>query len=202
MAPAPAPAPASAPGDQADPLDETEHTDTVVSAVAICPNPECRFPVAPGDRYCEECGHDVTQPFVDGPGAGGAENTGCVIVVSADRALWQRLAPEGVPFPDGCAPRTIPLGGDAVLIGRADRERGMVPDVDLGELPGDPGVSRRHAQLSRDANGAWTVTDLGSANGTWCNDESEPLTPGIPVSIAPGDRVQLGAFTVLELRRA
>jgi hypothetical protein len=196
----PLPAPAAAPGAGADPLDETEHTDTVVSAVTICPNPDCRCPVAPGDVFCEECGQDVTQPFAGDPGAVGG--VACVLVVSADRELWLRLAPEGVPFPDGCAPRTIELDGDEVLVGRADRERAMVPDVDLGESPGDPGVSRRHAQLCRDPGGAWTVTDLGSANGTWCNDQPEPLTPGVPVPLAPGDRVQLGAFTVLELRRA
>lgn len=31
------------------------------------------------------------------------------------------------------------------------------------------GVSRRHAQIDRDASGRWCVEDLGGANGTWIN---------------------------------
>ena len=46
---------------------------------------------------------------------------------------------------------------DAVVIGR-----GSLCDVRID----DGTVSRRHAQLTVDAAGAWTLTDLGSANGS------------------------------------
>lgn len=43
---------------------------------------------------------------------------------------------------------------------------GRVPaEVDLAVL--QESVSRRHAELTRDAAGVWSVRDLGSTNGTW-----------------------------------
>ena len=49
------------------------------------------------------------------------------------------------------------------------------------------GVSRRHARLNLDADGA-TIEDLGSKNGTWLNDDriSDRTT------LRDGDRLQLG----------
>lgn len=50
-----------------------------------------------------------------------------------------------------------------------------------------PAVDVRHAQLSL-AGGVWTLTDLGSANGTWVDrvrvEQSLPLAPGSEVRIA------------------
>lgn len=48
-------------------------------------------------------------------------------------------------------------------------------------------MSRRHAELRRDASG-WTIVDLGSRNGTWVN--------GWPVdraTVRRGDRIHLGS---------
>lgn len=51
------------------------------------------------------------------------------------------------------------------LIGRSDPDLGPV-DVDLGQLPDGPYVSRRHAEIVwRD--GAFWLRDLGSSNGTY-----------------------------------
>jgi FhaA, N-terminal domain/FHA domain len=70
----------------------------------------------------------------------------------------------------------------------------------IGRLPGsdvvvdDKGVSRRHAQI-RTKDGASTLTDLGSTNGTNLN--------GKPVQSRPlndGDRITVGT-TVIEYRR-
>jgi hypothetical protein len=51
----------------------------------------------------------------------------------------------------------------------------------------EPSVSRHHAHLTLD-NGAWTVRDLGSANGTFHDDK---LIEG-PVAVANADRVRFG----------
>ena len=51
-----------------------------------------------------------------------------------------------------------------LLIGREAPE-------DDGRLGDDPEISRRHARLSREADGQLTIEDLGSANGTFVNDE-------------------------------
>lgn len=50
--------------------------------------------------------------------------------------------------------------GESVVIGR-----GTYCDVRID----DSTVSRRHAEIRRDAQGRWCLLDLGSANGTTCN---------------------------------
>src|SRR5512146_901784 len=76
--------------------------------------------------------------------------------------------------------RTVPVGNDDLVIGRS----GADLDVD------DRGVSRVHARISRDAEGGWTLTDLGSTNGTFLN--------GVRVRSAAlhdGDEIRIGAAT-------
>lgn len=63
-------------------------------------------------------------------------------------------------------------------------------------LEGDGQVSRRHARIEPSADGA-LLTDLGSRNGTYVNDQ--PVHG--PRQVSPGDRIRVG-LTVLELRSA
>ena len=58
--------------------------------------------------------------------------------------------------------RTVPLASDTVTIGR-------LADCDV--VLKDKGASRKHAQLKlRDDR--WTLTDLGSTNGTRLNGQT------------------------------
>jgi pSer/pThr/pTyr-binding forkhead associated (FHA) protein len=72
---------------------------------------------------------------------------------------------------------------------------GAVSDV----LRGERAVSRRHAELAREATGAWWVRDAGSCNGTFVNGERLANTEARP--LAPGDCVQVGD-TLLTFRPA
>jgi pSer/pThr/pTyr-binding forkhead associated (FHA) protein len=45
----------------------------------------------------------------------------------------------------------------------------------------------------------WLVSDLGSTNGTYINDEPHPLTAGQSRSLTDGDRVHVGAWTTITL---
>jgi len=74
-----------------------------------------------------------------------------------------------------------------LLIGRASEDSG-------GRLGDDPEISRRHARASRGADGALTIEDLGSANGTFVNDERIDA----PRALELGDVVRLGQ-TVLRV---
>jgi pSer/pThr/pTyr-binding forkhead associated (FHA) protein len=74
-----------------------------------------------------------------------------------------------------------------LLIGR------VVPEHD-GRLGEDPEISRRHARVSRGADGQLTIEDLGSANGTFVNDERIDT----PRTLAVGDVVKMGK-TVLQV---
>ena len=51
----------------------------------------------------------------------------------------------------------------------------------------EPSVSRNHAKLTREGT-AWSVTDLGSANGTWNDDRLLEST----VELHDGDRIRFG----------
>jgi predicted component of type VI protein secretion system len=76
--------------------------------------------------------------------------------------------------------------GQAVVIGRAD-------DADVVLEDGE--VSRHHARLTPTGDGGATVEDLGSANGTFVN-QNELIGPA---HLGPGDDLLLGV-TVLRLR--
>jgi pSer/pThr/pTyr-binding forkhead associated (FHA) protein/tRNA A-37 threonylcarbamoyl transferase component Bud32 len=68
-----------------------------------------------------------------------------------------------------------------LLIGRA-------AEVPEGRLGDDPELSRRHARAVRGVGGELTIEDLGSANGTFVNDER---IDG-PRTLRAGDLVRLG----------
>jgi pSer/pThr/pTyr-binding forkhead associated (FHA) protein len=74
---------------------------------------------------------------------------------------------------------------DAVELGR---------NPDLQHSLEDEQMSRRHARVEPEAGGA-VVSDLGSTNGTYVNDQ--PIN--IPRRLMPGDRIRMG-LTVIELR--
>jgi PAS domain S-box-containing protein len=74
---------------------------------------------------------------------------------------------------------------------RFDRDElvlGRAADADL--VVDDLGASRRHAKLTRGPDGDWTITDLGSTNGTYVNGLKVRSTP-----LREGDKVQLGTVT-------
>ena len=83
------------------------------------------------------------------------------------------------------------------------RQLALDRPLDIGRDPGmsialesDRQTSRRHARITPQ-NGGAVVEDLGSANGTFVNDQ--PIHS--PRSVRAGDRVRLG-LSVLELRSA
>ena len=175
------------------------------SAQARCSN--CDEPHGPDDVFCENCGLDFLTGTLPGPtspvtshGAATAAPSGDTVQlrVEADRAFHARMDTDGVleypePEPD---PRLVTVAGDRVLIGRERPSRGIFPDVDLTS---DPAASSRHALLQRRADGSWTVTDLGSTNGTFVGDSTVPITPHEAVPVATGTPIFVGAWTRLEI---
>jgi hypothetical protein len=85
---------------------------------------------------------------------------------------------------EGGAARTVRIGDATATIGR-------LPECEV--VVHDPGASRRHAQISRQG-GVWTVTDLGSTNGTQVNGQTMQQR-----ALADGDRITIGT-SVIEFR--
>ncbi|MBB4909258.1 FHA domain-containing protein [Actinophytocola algeriensis] len=168
-------------------------------------------------RFCEACGHDsmaaapaaVTPPAPAPPVPADRlpEATTWTATVTADRAYYDSVmavdGPDaaGIAFPPYCPDRHFPLAGKQVGIGRQSRSRGIQPDIDLIGPPEDPGVSHLHAVLLAQADGTWSIVDLDSANGTVVNDEKKPLPPNTPRPLGEDDRVYIGAWTRITLRR-
>ncbi|MBN1180285.1 MAG: FHA domain-containing protein [Anaerolineae bacterium] len=77
-----------------------------------------------------------------------------------------------------------------LLLGREDAAHGIFPDIDMTPDKGlERGVSRRHAKIFRQGT-EFYIEDVGSANGTFLNDNH--LTPYLPYPIKEGDRIQVG----------
>jgi serine/threonine protein kinase len=126
-------------------------------------------------------------------------------VVTADRAYYDSVQAEGAPdaasigFPDRCPPRRFRLSGTEARIGRRSASRRLEPEIDLKGPPADPGVSREHAKLIAGPDGSWSVVDLGSTSGTLVNGSE--ITPGEAVPLRDGDRINLGAWTMITMTR-
>ncbi|MBN1955506.1 MAG: FHA domain-containing protein [Anaerolineae bacterium] len=77
-----------------------------------------------------------------------------------------------------------------LLVGRLDAAHGIFPDLDLtGDGGLEKGVSRRHAKIIQ-RGGEFFVEDVGSANGTFLNDQR--LTPYLPYPLNKSDQLQIG----------
>lgn len=78
--------------------------------------------------------------------------------------------------------RAFPLDGRVMIIGRESRNDIVIPDIN---------VSRQHAEIRREANGAWVISDLGSTNGTFVNGRQVKSAP-----LQDADRLTLGTTSV------
>jgi FHA domain/Double zinc ribbon len=206
-APAGTPAPDAAPQAPAAP------------ATQDCPN--CGTPSAATALFCEACGYDfttgsmprppdATQP-IGQPAAAPAPSPGALSAPIAPEWVaelwvdpdWYAVQSSDDPCPSPGLPVVVPLTTQSVLVGRPSVSRSIHPDVDCSS---DTGVSRRQAQLTTDGQ-RWWVEDLQSSNGTYVGPASGPLPtapvpPGQRRELGDDDRVYIGTWTRLVVRRA
>jgi pSer/pThr/pTyr-binding forkhead associated (FHA) protein len=135
---------------------------------------------------------------------GPAEALTWTATVTADRAYFDGVISGGhveaasITFPEDCPPRRFELTGAQMRIGRRSVSRGLTPEIDLSGPPLDPGISHLHALLVARDDGTWSVQDTGSSNGTQVNGDE--IAVGVPVVLADGDRICLGAWTVVTVQ--
>ena len=184
----PAPMAVSAPEFGADTTPSHVTSPSPVSEPCL----QCGAPRGGQDRYCESCGFDFgAVPTAD---EDDVAPESWAATIAADRDYFERVAPDGLTFPDGQALQTIALDADRLRIGRRGRAGG---DDALEIELGDPAVSRLHATLVRAQDGSWAVVDAGSSNGTTINAGADPIPPHVEVPLSNGDRVHVGAWTTI-----
>lgn len=101
---------------------------------------------------------------------------------AAPEPVAGRPAPVACQLTDKASGKTWRIACDSTVIGRDEAHADLVL--------GDSNVSRRHAELTRNATG-WRIADLGSTNGTRVN--------GMRVSeqdLANGDAITMGLVTL------
>lgn len=195
----------------------TEPSTTVEApVVGTCPNCSATNPA--NALFCEACGYDFTTGSMPRPVAPPTAPAATSDPVSANPSPpltdkwvaevwidpdWYVDQKSTDPLPSPGLPLVVPLRNSSVLIGRLSRSRNITPDIDLSS---DNGISRRHAQLTTDGT-RWWVEDLGSSNGTYVGGNvgalpTTPLTPGQKQEISADDRIYVGAWTRIVVRRA
>ena len=206
-----APAATAAPSPNPAPAAAAAPTAAAPSQGAVPTGPACEnCGVARNehDVFCESCGYDFASgslpegsadPAVESDESAAAPMH---VKISVDPAFFaasvgdvELTLPD--PLPDV---QVVPLAGVRILIGRTSTSRGIFPEIDVRALTDDPAVSSRHAMLERDASNTWTLTDLGSTNGTFLTADADPtIEAGVALAITPGTSVYLGAWTRIEL---
>jgi hypothetical protein len=145
--------------------------------------PECGAFYLPNTLFCESCGMALSTsqnqptpvPSKAGPDSDLLRAMACEIT-STGRHI------------------ELLLSAAALVIGRSDRQAGILPSLDLaGDGGMENGVSRQHARLLV-KEGHILVEDLHSANGTWVNDKRLP--PDQPFTLHRGDLVRLGRLLI------
>jgi len=181
-------------------------------ALQACPN--CSESAAADALFCESCGYDFTTGTMPRPASPLDLSTPPPAPVAppmtADWVVerwvdpdWYAVQQSDDPCPSPGLPVVVPITAKSVLVGRPSKSRGINPEIDCGD---DTGVSRRQAQLTTDGQ-RWWVEDLQSSNGTYVSPSSSPLPedpipPGQRRELNEDDRIYIGAWTRLVVRKA
>ena len=158
----------------------------------VCP--QCKHEELPGTVFCTECGMQLVQPGSDSTQAISHSRVG------SDRLTQpiQPMQPATFDVPKGRlavhlleSGILIPLEDrDEFTFGRVSVGQPVMPDVDLTAYKAyECGVSRLHAVV-RLRDEKLTLTDLGSANGSYVNGAR--LVPNSEQRISSGDLIALG----------
>ena len=140
-----------------------------------------------GANFCSSCGqplgdkasHDTTITFAPGE-------------LEADLDEEIHISPEELEGGRGVlVVKRGPNAGSKFFLDQDGTDIGRHPDSDI--FLDDITVSRRHAQIRREAAG-FELVDVGSLNGTYINRERVEKT-----ALRSGDEIQIGKFKLVFL---
>ncbi len=171
-----------------------------MSALPVCTR--CGHRNAEASRFCSNCG----APLRGGAPAERASETTSTISISGLEAYDSEvtgqtalppLSPEAQAAVDALPPgsallvvRRGPNSGSRFLLDSELTTAGRHPESDI--FLDDVTVSRRHVEFKRDAEGRFSVADVGSLNGTYVNRERIDS-----VLLSNGDEVQIGKYRLV-----
>lgn len=171
------------------------------SALPVCNR--CGTRAAEASRFCSNCG----APLRGGVPAEGSSETTSTISISGLEAYESEVtgqhASPVLPSEAQAAVDALPAGSALLIVRRGPNSgsrflldgelttAGRHPESDI--FLDDVTVSRRHVEFRRGADGAFTVSDVGSLNGTYVNRER--IESGIP--LGNGDEVQIGKYRLV-----
>ncbi|MGH2977586.1 MAG: FHA domain-containing protein [Gaiellaceae bacterium] len=147
--------------------------------------PECGFQNLESAHYCSRCGAALVTEGEDDP----------TITFSAEELHEETGALDelGVDGPALVVRSGGGRSGEQFQLDRAQTTIGRSPDCEI--FLDDVTVSRRHAVVTS-ADGAFTIEDLGSLNGTFLNRSR--IEKG---DLENGDEVQIGKYRLIFLAR-
>lgn len=190
--------------------------DAAASSGQLCP--DCATANSADALFCEACGYDFTTktsaggsaPAPDAASAAGSASGGDAPAAAFEYVAevwidpdWYAAQQATDTMPSPGLPRVVPLRKTSLLVGRVSQSRNIAPDIDC-QL--DSAASRRQAQLTTDGS-RWFVEDLQSANGTFVGHASgplpeDPIDVGVKHELESDDRVYVGAWTRIVIRKA
>lgn len=147
-------------------------------------------------RFCSQCGTRLVTP--DSPQPSPAESTATITFGSPERGDTsdRQLSPVDAAavdaLPEGHALLVVQRGpgaGSRFLLDSDLTGAGRHPDSEI--FLDDVTVSRRHAEFRRTGS-TFTVSDVGSLNGTYVNRDRIDS-----VELTDGDEVQIGKYRLV-----
>ncbi|HEX6567722.1 MAG TPA: FHA domain-containing protein [Acidimicrobiales bacterium] len=146
---------------------------------------QCGHGNQPGSNFCSSCG---------APLATVREDPTTVTFIPEPGEAYDEMAVEVGEMPDGVGILVVKRGpnvGSRFALEKDVVQAGRHPESDI--FLDDVTVSRRHAEIVREANRYW-VRDSGSLNGTYLNRERVESAP-----LHDGDELQIGTFKLVFL---
>ncbi len=124
----------------------------------------CGYVNKSGARFCATCGTSLSAA------------TEPRLLIKSPRSTWEMKIDSDLPC----------------RIGRRDPSQSHYPELDLAEH--DRGIASRHHATIQRSDGFYTLTDLGSTNGTLINGER--ITAFTPQRLRTGDHIKIGEVEI------
>ena len=170
--------------------------------MSICPN--CKTVNEAEVLLCSSCGFNLAEELRNDRSNLSSDQIGGIPTRPLDRSVVEKSDAIGTArlafkFIKKGDIMPLPGIGDFVL-GRVSKGQTILPDLDLGPYEAlETGVSRIHALIHITLNSV-SITDLGSSNGTYINEEQ--LKNHVQHKVKNKDMIRLGRLQMQAIMKS